>query len=195
MVLIFDSFWFCSTFALELSIVGRTSLEVVTSYFKFSFRFEFLIFLNLILYVIASIRSSILKITLGHDFVILHLDFLGSFDCPFIHVCIAVAGSSVKLTSYFEFSFMFDDMIFISLGRSLIIALVSASSLKIAFGHDVILGEFDFLSSVCTFFIIVVSYVAGLSLKGIVSNFELTLRFEFIDMLGWIVDVVAVIGA
>ena len=77
----------------------------------------------------------------------------------------------------------------------MVIALVSASSLKIAFGHDVILGEFDFLSSVCTFFIIVVSYVAGLSLKGIVSDFELTLRFEFIDMLGWIVDVVAVIGA
>ena len=90
---------------------------------------------------------------------------------------------------------MLDHMILIYLRLTLIISLICTSSLKISFGHDLIILEFGLLPPISTFFVIVFCNITRLTLKRIISNFYLTFRLKFIHMLRRITDIVSIVGA
>ena len=90
---------------------------------------------------------------------------------------------------------MLNNTIFLSFRISVKIALIGASTLKISLRHNLIIRKFDLLPPIRTIFAIVLRYITGLTLKLIVTNFELPFRFEFLDLLHRFVDVLAMVGA
>ena len=168
---------------------------MMSSHLQLSFRFKLLIHLNMIFNIILTISTSLLEISLWHYFMVLHLKFLRSFRHSLIFIVIGISRSTIKLSPYLQLPIMLNNTIFVSFRISVIISLIGASALKISLGHNLVLRKFDLLPSISTIFAIVLSYIAGLTLKLIVANFELPLRFEFLDLLHRFIDVVAIVGA
>lgn len=168
---------------------------MMSSYLQLSFWFELLIHLNLILNVIFTISAPLLEIPLWHYFMVLHLKFLWSFRHSLIFIVVGISRSPIKLSSYLQLPIMLNNTIFLSLGISMIISLIGTSALKISLRHNLILRKFDLLPSIRTIFAIVLSYITRLTLKLVVTNFELPLRFKFLDLLHRLVDVLAIVGA